>query len=119
VVQDQHAARRRYVRCISQCARVFFFVDAMKDLGYLHILGSVKGNLLIYNHATKRKIPIQGKHQGQISCGTWTEEVSVHVSKHIVHVCFRFPSSLPHYFPLRLNISVSLLTSPSTYTPLF
>ncbi|ESO89539.1 hypothetical protein LOTGIDRAFT_218902 [Lottia gigantea] len=37
-------------------------------------VGTVKGNLLIYNSKTSRKIPILGKHTKKITCGAWSKE---------------------------------------------
>ena len=37
-------------------------------------VGSAKGNLLIYNHQTSRKIPILGKHTKKITCGAWNSD---------------------------------------------
>ncbi|XP_076446829.1 WD repeat-containing protein 19-like isoform X2 [Babylonia areolata] len=37
-------------------------------------VGTIKGNLLIYNHQTSRKIPIIGKHTKKITCGAWSAE---------------------------------------------
>ncbi|WAQ97925.1 WDR19-like protein [Mya arenaria] len=37
-------------------------------------VGTQKGNLLIYNHQTSRKIPIIGKHSRKITCGSWSNE---------------------------------------------
>ncbi|XP_025088691.1 WD repeat-containing protein 19-like isoform X2 [Pomacea canaliculata] len=37
-------------------------------------VGTVKGNLLIYNHQSSRKIPIIGKHTKKITCGAWSAE---------------------------------------------
>ncbi|XP_052278623.1 WD repeat-containing protein 19-like isoform X1 [Dreissena polymorpha] len=37
-------------------------------------VGTQKGNLLIYNHQTSRKIPIIGKHSRKITCGAWSNE---------------------------------------------
>uniref|UniRef100_A0A3Q3ED44 WD repeat-containing protein 19 n=1 Tax=Labrus bergylta TaxID=56723 RepID=A0A3Q3ED44_9LABR len=34
-------------------------------------VGTVKGNLLIYNQQTSRKIPVLGKHTKKITCGCW------------------------------------------------
>ncbi|XP_020847243.1 WD repeat-containing protein 19 isoform X1 [Phascolarctos cinereus] len=36
--------------------------------------GTVKGNLLIYNRQTSRKIPVLGKHTKRITCGCWSSE---------------------------------------------
>ncbi|BFZ14509.1 hypothetical protein BsWGS_17548 [Bradybaena similaris] len=37
-------------------------------------VGTAKGNLLIYNHQTARKISIIGKHTKKITCGAWSAE---------------------------------------------
>ncbi|XP_073252735.1 WD repeat-containing protein 19-like [Porites lutea] len=37
-------------------------------------IGTVKGNLLMYNHQTSRKVPILGKHTKKIVCGAWNSE---------------------------------------------
>uniref|UniRef100_A0A8D0VZC8 WD repeat-containing protein 19 n=1 Tax=Sus scrofa TaxID=9823 RepID=A0A8D0VZC8_PIG len=37
-------------------------------------VGTVKGNLLIYNRQTSRKIPVLGKHTKRITCGCWNAE---------------------------------------------
>ena len=50
---------------------------AWSKTSQLLAVGSVKGNLLIYNNVSQRKIPVVGKHQGSITCGTWTEEVGL------------------------------------------
>ncbi|XP_062838299.1 WD repeat-containing protein 19 [Anolis carolinensis] len=38
----------------------------------LLVAGTTKGNVLIYNHQTSRKIPILGKHTKRITCGCWS-----------------------------------------------
>jgi WD repeat-containing protein 19 len=37
-------------------------------------IGTLKGNLLLYNHRTKKKIPVIGKHTKRITCGAWSNE---------------------------------------------
>ncbi len=35
-------------------------------------IGTVKGNILLYNHQAGKKIPIIGKHSKRITCGMWS-----------------------------------------------
>ncbi|KAF3852119.1 hypothetical protein F7725_005474 [Dissostichus mawsoni] len=42
--------------------------------GPLLAVGTVKGNLLIYNQQTSRKIPVLGKHTKKITCGCWNNQ---------------------------------------------
>ncbi|XP_030643578.1 WD repeat-containing protein 19 [Chanos chanos] len=37
-------------------------------------VGTAKGNLLIYNQQTSRKIPVLGKHTKKITCGCWSSQ---------------------------------------------
>ncbi|NP_001253801.1 WD repeat-containing protein 19 isoform X1 [Macaca nemestrina] len=43
-------------------------------VGSFLAVGTVKGNLLIYNRQTSRKIPVLGKHTKRITCGCWNTE---------------------------------------------
>ena len=38
-------------------------------------VGTLKGNLLLYNHRTRKKTPVIGKHTKKITCGAWSNEV--------------------------------------------
>ncbi|XP_071315895.1 WD repeat-containing protein 19-like isoform X2 [Trachinotus anak] len=42
--------------------------------GPLLAVGTVKGNLLIYNQQTSHKIPVLGKHTAKITCGCWSTQ---------------------------------------------
>ncbi|XP_028657806.1 WD repeat-containing protein 19 [Erpetoichthys calabaricus] len=43
-------------------------------VGSLLAVGTSKGNLLIYNQQTSRKIPVLGKHTKKITCGCWSSQ---------------------------------------------
>lgn len=49
-----------------------FVAWSKKD--HLLAIGTLKGNLLIYNHQISRKIPILGKHTKKITSGAWNSE---------------------------------------------
>ena len=37
-------------------------------------IGTGKGNLLIYNKDTRKKVPVLGKHPKRIICGAWNSD---------------------------------------------
>nr|XP_022918657.1 WD repeat-containing protein 19 [Onthophagus taurus] len=37
-------------------------------------VGTIKGNVSIYNHHTSKRVPIIGKHTKKITCGAWSAE---------------------------------------------
>jgi len=39
-------------------------------------IGTVKGNLILYNHKLGRKIPVLGKHSKKIVCGEWNANIN-------------------------------------------
>ncbi|OWK54679.1 WD repeat-containing protein 19 [Lonchura striata] len=49
-------------------------VDSGMRVGALLAVGTTKGNLLIYNRQTSRKISVLGKHTKRITCGCWSIE---------------------------------------------
>jgi WD40 repeat protein len=39
-------------------------------------IGGGKGNLMLYNKNTRKKVPVMGKHSKRIVCGAWNKYVS-------------------------------------------
>ena len=37
-------------------------------------VGTVKGNLVVYNKTTRKRLPISGLHSKPITCGAWNQE---------------------------------------------
>ena len=42
--------------------------------GVFLAIGTVKGNVLLYNQKAGRKVPILGKHSKKITCGAWSSD---------------------------------------------
>lgn len=38
-------------------------------------IGGGKGNLMLYNKNTRKKVPVMGKHSKRIVCGAWNKYV--------------------------------------------
>ena len=38
------------------------------------VVGTAKGNILIYNKDTTKKVPVMGKHPKKITCGCWSKD---------------------------------------------
>ena len=38
------------------------------------VIGTVKGNVLIYNKQSRKKVPVLGKHPRKITCGAWSKD---------------------------------------------
>lgn len=46
---------------------------AWSDIGPQLVVGTAKGNILMYNKTTRKKIPVLGKHPRRITCGAWSD----------------------------------------------
>lgn len=42
--------------------------------GVFLAIGTMKGNVLLYNQKAGRKVPILGKHSKKITCGAWSSD---------------------------------------------
>lgn len=36
-------------------------------------IGGGKGNLMLYNKNTRKKVPVMGKHSKRVICGAWNK----------------------------------------------
>lgn len=50
---------------------------AWSAIGPQLVVGTAKGNVLMYNKNTRKKIPVLGKHPRNITCGAWGENNQV------------------------------------------
>lgn len=50
---------------------------AWSAIGPQLVVGTAKGNVLMYNKNTRKKIPVLGKHSRNITCGAWGENNQV------------------------------------------
>ncbi|CAN0073217.1 unnamed protein product [Heterosigma akashiwo] len=69
------------IACRASCFDLSQLDAGLKDPSFLSwsrtgpqlAVGTAKGNLVIYNNKTKKKIPVLAKHPRRITCGCWSK----------------------------------------------
>ena len=64
ILWDANTKRRSEVNTMEKSQLTFLL---WSKLGLTLSVGSAKGNLVLYNHQTGRKIPIMGKHNNKVN----------------------------------------------------
>ncbi|XP_046394611.1 WD repeat-containing protein 19 [Ischnura elegans] len=71
ILWDSNAEKVNHIDCGLRDPLSFI---AWAKTGPLLAIGTSKGNLIIYNHRTAKRLSVLGKHSKKISCGAWSRE---------------------------------------------